>query len=347
MEPNQKSENKTGAPDYSQVPTFFKYCSDDERVIRGLFKDHKIRFTQPAALNDPLEFNPIIRFEHNGSNYTRYVFDGIMFPSEELRLHGQLIESQLNVFGILSLTKVPDSFDMWSRYANGHKGFLIELKPDFNKHSCMLSRDGPEYPVMEVTYVDEYAVNIDELVDEHGWIASAMVREKMLFTKTSRWQDEKEYRVVRELEDDPKWQPLGNKPYRDRNFYLFDFSLDCVESVTFEACMSSENKNKIIEACEGTEIKFLQAAIIRDRKDIWSRPASVVLIPAETFPNLLGMGDLGLFVEKKYLKEKLRPPITLSELNELPYYARNEEWVLQYYKYKKAKQKNRPTSLIE
>lgn len=347
MEPNQKSENKTGAPDYSQVPTFFKYCSDDERVIRGLFKDYKIRFTQPAALNDPLEFNPIIRFKHNGSSYTRYVFDGIMFPSEELRLHGQLIESQLNVFGILSLTKVPDSFDMWGRYANGHKGFLIELKPDFNKHSCMLSRDGPEYPVMEVTYVDEYAVNIDELVDERGWIASAMVREKMLFTKTSRWKDEKEYRMVRELADDPKWQPLGNKPYRDRNFYLFDFSLDCVESVTFGACMLGENKNKIIEACKGSHIKFLQAIIIRDQKDRWEQPAKVVIARAEIFPNLLGMGDLGLFVEQKYLKEKLRPPITVSELSELPYYARNEEWILQYYKYKKSKQKNRPTSSIE
>jgi len=59
------------------------------------------------------------------------------------------------------------------------------------------------------------------------------------------------------------------------------------------------------------------------------------------------MGVLGLFVEQKYLKEKLRPLITVSELSELPYYARNVEWVLQYYKYKKAKQKNRPTSSIE
>ena len=59
------------------------------------------------------------------------------------------------------------------------------------------------------------------------------------------------------------------------------------------------------------------------------------------------MGDLGLFVEQKYLKEKLRPPITVSELSELLYYARNEEWVLQYYKDKKAKQKNRPTSSIK
>ena len=38
-----------------QFLTFFKYCSDDGRVIEGIFEKHKIRFTQPYALNDPLE----------------------------------------------------------------------------------------------------------------------------------------------------------------------------------------------------------------------------------------------------------------------------------------------------
>jgi len=345
MKDDKKGKNIFGTLDYSQLGNFFKYYSNDEKVINGIFKEHKIRFTQPASLNDPLEFNPIIQFKQNAGKYTNYIFDGVVFPSEELRIRHQLIERQLNDFGILSLTKVPDCFDMWSRYANGHKGFLIELKSDFNKHICMLSKEGKEYPVREVTYVDEYAVNIDDLVNEHGLIPFEEFNEHAFFTKTSRWRDEEEYRLVRRLSDNPCWQRLENRAHRDRKVYLFDFSLECIVSVTFGACMSLENKKKIIEACKGSaDINFLQAIIIRDQKDRWDQPANVKLALAESFPDLLRMGDLGMFVEQKYVEEKKRPAVTVSELSELPYYADDEKWISQYYKDKKSKQKKRPTS---
>ena len=131
MTDDSKSENIFKPLDHSRLKNFFKYCGDDEKVINGIFKEHQIRFTQPAALNDPLEFNPIIRFKQSEGKYTNYIFDGIVFPSEEIRIRHQLIERQLNDFGILSLTNIPECFDMWSRYANGHRGFLIELKIDF------------------------------------------------------------------------------------------------------------------------------------------------------------------------------------------------------------------------
>jgi hypothetical protein len=325
--------------DYTQLSTFLKYCSDDEKVINGIFLNHKIRFTQPAALNDPLEFNPIIHFTNNGSNYTKYIFDGILFPSEEIRIRTQLIESHLNTFGILSLTKLFDSFDMWNRYANGHKGFIIEFKPDFNKHPCMLSRDGTEYPVRQVEYVDEYSINIDDLVDECGWIASKKSNEIMFFTKTSRWKNEMEYRMVRNFTDYPNWQPSVHKPHRDRSMYLFDFSLDCIESVTFGACMSIDNKKKIINACKGIGIKLGQAIIIRDQKDRWNQPAKVVIAPAESFPNLLDSADIGMLAEQNYIEERNKPPVTVNKLSEIPYYIDDKDWVLQYYKNRKTRLK--------
>lgn len=42
----------------TKLDSYFKYLSDDSRVIKGIFEDQKIRFTQPRALNDPLEFSP-------------------------------------------------------------------------------------------------------------------------------------------------------------------------------------------------------------------------------------------------------------------------------------------------
>jgi len=303
MEHNQKNGNNNSALDYSKTPTFFKYCSDNEDVIEGLFKKHKIRFTQPAALNDPLEFNTIIRFNYNGSNYRWFSLNEIPLPSEEFRLRLRLIEQQINSFGILSLTKIPDSFDMWSRYANGHKGFLIELKSDFNKHSCMLSPANKVYPVREVRYVDEYSINIDELTDDKEQIKLEMFNDIMFYKKLSRWVSEQEYRMVHPFSDLPSYMPLSNKAHRDDRLHLFEFSLDCIESVTFGACMSFENRERIRKACTGSGIEFLRVAIVRDEKDDFGKAGKIVHLPEDSIPSSFYVSQFPLIVDSGHFED--------------------------------------------
>lgn len=318
----------------------FKYCSDDDRVIEGIFEKHEIRFTQPAALNDPLESQPIIRFRQSAGKYTHYVFDEIVFPSEETWLRVQLVERQLNAFGILSLTKIPDSFDMWSRYANGHKGFLLELKTQFNEHACMRGKDGRVYEVREVTYVDQHAINVNDLVDKHGNIPFDTYNERVFFTKTSRWEHEMEYRIVRPLEDHPTWNPRSDRTHRDRkSCYRFDFSLDCVQSVTFGACMAVDDKKWITAACKGTGIDFLQAIIVRDQVDRQKLPVSVKLVPAASFPTLLEMADADLIADEENMSDRLTPAVKITQLSELPYYDGSKELVTRYYRNAKARRK--------
>ena len=178
----------------------------------------------------------------------------------------------------------------------------------------MLSKEGECYPVHEVTYVDEYAINIDDLVNDKGWVSYTTIKEKMFFTKTSRWQFEEEYRIVRSLADHKDWHWLDNRRHRDLNIYRFDFSLDCIESVTFGACMPVETKKKIIAACEGTGIKFLQGCLIRDQKDRFGYAASVKLIPMSEFPDFLEMSELAM--EEKYIEEHKKPPIILRSIED-------------------------------
>ncbi len=156
--------------DSSKIDSYFKYFSDDEDVFEGIFTRHVIRFTQPRALNDPLELSPIIRFHDNKINYQSYELDGILLPSVAFFSRVQLIESQINSYGILSLTKNPFSFNMWSQYANGHKGFIIEFKPDFNFSPSMKSKSGEVYEVKQINYVDEYSVCLEDIVDKDGTI---------------------------------------------------------------------------------------------------------------------------------------------------------------------------------
>lgn len=336
MKANQKNEPNTDISDYSQLPTFFKCCSDDERVIKGIFEDHEIRFTQPWALNDPLEFNPIIRFKHNGANYRWFSLDGIFLPSEEFRLKFTLIEQRINAFGILSLTKIPNSFDMWSRYANGHKGFLIELKSDFNKHSCMLSPTNAVYPVREVQYVDEYAINVDELTDDEGQIQLEILDDLMFYRKLSRWEAEREYRMVRPFSDLPGYAPLANKAHRDTRLHLFEFSLDCIESVTFGACMPFEDKERISEACQGSKINFLQAITVRDEKDAFGKTGKIVCVAMDSLPSSFRMSQFPLIVDTQH-REDQEKVVQIGSLSELPYWEDNKEWVRQMYEIRRAK----------
>ena len=57
--------------DTSKIDSYFKYFSDDENVFDGIFTHHVIRFTQPRALNYPLEFSPTIRFHDNESPHSK------------------------------------------------------------------------------------------------------------------------------------------------------------------------------------------------------------------------------------------------------------------------------------
>lgn len=335
----QDIHNNMDVPEH-ELTGYFKYCSDDLRVINGIFRNHKIRFTQPAALNDPLEFNPIIRFENNGGNYNSFSLDGIPLPSEESRLRHRLIEQQINAFGILSLTKNPDSFDMWSRYANGHKGFLIEFKSDLNKHPCMLSQSNEVYPIREVQYVDEYAINIDELTDNEGQIQFEIFKDQMFYSKLSRWETEQEYRIVRPFSDLPDYKPLTNKAHRDKRIHLFKFSLDCIESVTFGACMSLEDRESIKEACKNSKIDFLQAIITRDEKDALGKVPKINLQSVDSLPRSFRMRPLPFIIETEHF-EDIRRVKPISSLSELPYWEDDRQWAEQVYEIAKTKYKKK------
>jgi hypothetical protein len=82
--------------------------SDAIEVTNAIFKRGKIRFTQPRTLNDPLEFYPTMLLKDLPANYQNYELDGLTFPSNELFYRVHLIESQINNYGLLSPTKIPD-----------------------------------------------------------------------------------------------------------------------------------------------------------------------------------------------------------------------------------------------
>jgi len=313
--------------------SYFKYFSDNPAVINGVFKDQALRFTQPRALNDPLEFSPIMRFKDAQSRYRSFDLKGVRLPSIQSFFRVQIIESQVNVYGILSLTKIPNSFDMWSHYANGHRGFVLEFKDQFWQHPCMKSKAGDEYPVRKVEYVEDYSINLENLVNTDNEIPTAVLHRELFFKKTSRWEYEHEYRMVRPLAESPGYiAPKSNYPHTDTGIYLFPFDWNCIASVIVGANMSVENKQLIAQQCEKNNKSLHLAHIIRDVKDWFGKPCTIYITSLNQYKSeeIILQSEPQLFCTDTVSLSN-QGTVEIMNLNELPYYRDYEEQVEQLY----------------
>jgi len=313
--------------------SYFKYCSDRPEVIDGIFNKQVIRFTQPRALNDPLEFSPTMRFKDAPARYRSYDLDGVHLPSVEFFFRIQIIESQVNAYGILSLTKIPNSFDMWSHYANGHRGFVLEFKDRFWQHHSMKSKTGDEYPVQKVEYVEDYSISLENHVDSNKEIPTAVLHKELFFKKTYRWEYEHEYRMVRPLSDSPDYvSPKSNFAHIDTDIYLFPYDWECISSVIFGANMSPDNKQVIARHCEKYGTPVHQAHIIRDVKDWFGKPSTIYISSLDQYKSreIILQSDPQFFCSDT-ISMGNQSTINISNLTDLPYYRDYKEQVDQLY----------------
>jgi len=190
-----------------------------------------IRFTQPAAFNDPFEFKPCIESAASQDHLRAYVeqnFDEILnrelkeypilsrLPPDEhavelLRSLKSCIPSLFKMLearflpgvstavnsalsanlGVLCLSEIRDSLLMWGHYTDNHQGFVIGFDQN---HPFFSVRRGPE--------------------DEFGFLRQVKYRRsrprvtladttgtEWFETKSDEWAYEKEWRMMRVLQD--------------------------------------------------------------------------------------------------------------------------------------------------
>ncbi|MGB2809369.1 MAG: DUF2971 domain-containing protein [Sedimentisphaerales bacterium] len=312
--------------DGNEFPTYFKYLSDDPGVINGIFLKHKIRFTQPAALNDPLEYNPQIDFGEKNTNLKqRYKYKGDILPSYNDWVRIQLIERFYNEFGVLSLTKQPLDYKMWNYYSNGHRGIVLELNENFLQSPCFLSSSRPPLEVIKVKYVEDYKIDLQNYVNGINFSFDVLIQ-KIIAIKTNHWEHEKEYRVVRNLAESENYRPrTQRRSFRDRSVYLFDFSLDCIKSVVFGVNTEHPIKKKIMDICCDSDIDFIQAVIVRDNGVNMS------------FINTSQFGSRNAFLDLKpqiFIRDAqdFKPPSlkVVNSLDEMPFYKSFRKPIREY-----------------
>ncbi len=322
----------TDQPGWDQLAGYCKYVSADPVVLDGIFSKHKIRFTQVWDLNDPLELNPILD-GMGDAQHQMYVVDGVLMPSTEMWYRTQLIESQINEFGVLSLTKNPTSYDMWSKYASGHRGFVIELRKDFNEHPAFRSSDGEMYPVKPVNYVDEFRINLSDLARDSGEFTTSEFNERFFYSKTRRWQSELEFRLVRHLADlgKPRKKKVVGVYREPGNVYTGDLPLEVVESVVFGTHMSREDKASILQSCRGHQVQFLQAFLFRGEKDQQGYVGDIKLLPLE---NKALLDQVLRFAPQTFVVDSLESRAgkrSVPRVEDLPYYPINSDLVREMF----------------
>ena len=249
-------------------------------VRLDVLERRRIRFTQPAAFNDPFEFKPYIESAASQEHLREYVeqnFDEILrrelkeYPILSKLLPGEgavdllrpfkssipglfqllepqflpgvsaVINSALNAnVGVLCLSEIRDSLLMWGHYTDNHEGFVIGFDQN---HPFFSVRRGPE--------------------DEFGFLRQVKYcrnrpRVTLANTTGTEWfetKSEKEWRMMRVLEDAES--RLEGVPHP---ICLFSFPADAVVEIIIGSRCSLELRDRLRGLSKGyPKAKLFQA----------------------------------------------------------------------------------------
>lgn len=245
----------------------------------------RIRFTQPVAFNDPFEFKPYIESAASQEHLRDYLeqnFDEILrrelkeypilsklLPDESsvdlLRpfkssipdlfrlLEPQLlsrvsaaISSTFNAnVGVLCLSEIRDSLLMWGHYTDNHEGFVIGFDQN---HRFFSVRRGPEDEFGFLRQV-KYCRNRPRVT-----MANTSGAE-WFETKSDEWAYEKEWRMLRVLQDAES--RLQGVPHP---ICLFSFPTDAVVEIIAGLRCSPQLRDRLRTLSQGyPKAKLFQA----------------------------------------------------------------------------------------
>ena len=241
--------------DGEQVLSLYKYVKFEnlKKMLEG-----NIRFTQPGAFNDPFEMVPELHVPEKYGIQNIDIRFSITAPRREPRIgdldvdfesdycsdeNSRRIRLSLNkVIGILCMSRNGSSLLMWSHYADGYSGAVVEVE---ESHEFFTGYFAVEYrqhrPKKDIgSYVAS---------DEPIPIAELCVKSK-------EWEYEAEVRVVRDLADcrcvgDASGYPICG----------MDFPVDCIKSVTLGERMPILHQREVWEAVKDTNISLYLGAV--------------------------------------------------------------------------------------
>lgn len=267
----------------------YKYLPPERAatVLRNLL----IRFSQVSVLNDELEFKPPLKGVADQRHLENVLVEKIrerfpdlvakierVYPPEtaeqfikEAVSKGALeaedsfpksvrvIYEKLDTnFGILSLSETSTDMEMWLRYADDGRGFLIEFDPKHSWFWCKKEeRDGFRH-LRQVVYQSGRSAKylLDATDDDY------------LYTKNDEWAHEIEWRIIRNFND----AAVNCGPDTNgKDVLLFAIPPDCVRTVISGYGSSKESEVEIRRVVAGnpelSHVRF-NRAVLRENDSV-------------------------------------------------------------------------------
>jgi len=219
-----------------------------ERI--DVLEHSRIRFTQPAALNDPFETLPCYA-EYNQhaietflskSGMTRETASAALLRAAESAaefLVTNIRELWSQHFTILSVTKKRNNLLMWSHYTNSHRGFVIgfDSRNPFFRPGNGKALDALRAVAYSQTRWMIPKGDMSDFSREKRMEANA----KIFFTKSVDWCYEEEMRVLAHPSHADYRIPVASS----YDICLHSFPPECVKEVIFGCLMTQGNRIKI------------------------------------------------------------------------------------------------------
>lgn len=196
----------------------YKYRGFEPQWSLDILTQNKIWFSCPNVFNDPFDCRIPVHFEDASLREVAEVFTEVAIMddpgcdrgevrrkiTEDLRRYdpsdekGAAIvrrrfgEALNRLFGIVSLSAVPDDLLMWAHYGDAHRGFCVgldveALEPWMERHNSL---EGREIRLAEVTYAEEMPYLNPGEIARHDLIFTTVS------TKAHAWSYEREYRLL-------------------------------------------------------------------------------------------------------------------------------------------------------
>ena len=222
----------------------YKYVQSDRLDV---LENSAVRFTQPAAFNDPFETMPsfsLVKEHLKQMMMQRYCrtnepnFD--VLPRHVQPLINIIITEIPKIlsehFCILSLSKKRNNLLMWSHYADAHKGYVIgfDSESHFFKPGEGKAVDG----LREVTYSSMRDVVPGAGLSMLNAEEMNRVNRTFFFTKSSDWAYEEELRILAH----PGGADMRLQGGDTYDICLFKFPPECIREIIFGYRISASKR---------------------------------------------------------------------------------------------------------
>ncbi len=218
-----------------------KYTED--KYTERIFKHNELYFRNPNKFNDPFDCKALLTFKRdwNLEEYIKFVKNnaidsiGRNLNNKEKQSYKEMaievfknsdrnqlnrnfnntikegLAKSINEFRILCLSEKYNDILMWSHYADGHRGFVLQLNTE-----ALLQNF--KHPPQKVFYSPEESFPSIKDFNERNHT------HMFLITKSSHWEYEGEWRIFMQDEDNPEKE---GKVYKFKNGLITGIILGC------------------------------------------------------------------------------------------------------------------------